>query len=432
MRMGRPMLMESTSLAYARARAWGRLRVQLGGALIFAVMLPLAVLRLFIPDPSLNTLFDQNLIGLTVAVCASVYLLRNITLFPGIRTGYFVLPAVLIAYGIVFSIYLMFRIDYSRAPLLGSMAADLIWLYLAGFMSARARSARFAVVPFGEVNSLIEIPTINWLWLNEPAVEPGRYDALVADFRTDLPDEWEAFLADCALRGVPVFHVKQLRESLTGRVEIEHLSENSFGSLVPFMAYLKLRRMIDFVTAVIAAVLLLPLFLIVSLLIRLESPGPALFRQRRIGYRGEPFMMTKFRTMVTVGGDDDERSAAMTRDRDERITRIGAFLRRTRIDELPQILNILRGEMSWIGPRPEAEPLSRWYESELPFYRYRHIVPPGITGWAQVSQGHVADLEQVAYKLQYDFYYIKNFSPWLDALIVARTVQTMMSGFGWR
>ena len=426
------MLMETTKIAYARASAWGRLRVQLGGAFLFAVILPLVVMRLFIPDPSLSTLFDQNLVGLTVAIVLSVYLLRNITLFPGIRNGYFVLPAVLIAYGIVFAVYLFFRIDYSRAPLLGSMTASLIWLYFAGFMAARSRSARFAVVPLGDVNSLIQVPTINWIWLTEPAAEPGRYDALVADFRHDLPDEWEAFLADCALRGVPVFHVKQLRESLTGRVEIEHLSENSFGSLVPFMAYLKLRRLIDFVTAAVAAILLLPLFLVVALLIRLESRGPALFRQWRMGYRGQPFMMTKFRTMVDGDAGGDERTAAMTRDRDERITRLGAFLRRTRIDELPQILNILKGEMSWIGPRPEAEPLSRWYQSELPFYRYRHIVPPGITGWAQVNQGHVADLEQVGYKLQYDFYYIKHFSPWLDALIVAKTVQTMLSGFGSR
>src|SRR5690606_16681183 len=107
-------------------------------------------------------------------------------------------------------------------------------------------------------------------------------------------------------------------------------------------------------------------------------------------------------------------------------------LRRSRIDELPQIYNILKGEMSWIGPRPEAEVLSQWYEAELPFYRYRHIVPPGITGWAQVNQGHVADLAEVNFKLHYDFYYIKNFSPWLDALIMFKTIQTVLSGFGSR
>ena len=97
---------------------------------------------------------------------------------------------------------------------------------------------------------------------------------------------------------------------------------------------------------------------------------------------------------------------------------------------MPQILNILRGEMTWIGPRPEASTLSEWYEAEIPFYRYRHIVRPGITGWAQVNQGHVAAVEDVLQKLQYDFYYIKYFSPWLDMLIVFKTIRTVLTGFG--
>ena len=122
----------------------------------------------------------------------------------------------------------------------------------------------------------------------------------------------------------------------------------------------------------------------------------------------------------------------MTADNDERITKVGAFLRRTRIDELPQIFNILKWQMSWIGPRPEAQVLSVWYTSELPFYRYRHVVKPGISGWAQVNQGHVADVEEVHRKLQYDFYYIKYFSPWLDLLIVMKTIKTMLTGFGSR
>nr|WP_257214893.1 sugar transferase [Sphingomonas sp. R-74633] len=230
---------------------------------------------------------------------------------------------------------------------------------------------------------------------------------------------------------MPVLHVKQLQESLTGQVEIEHLSENSFGSLIPFVGYLRLRRVIDFLSAVVVGLLLMPFFVIVAILIKLDSPGPVLFRQVRVGYRGERFRVAKFRTMVTRPVED-ARGDAMTKDNDPRITRLGRFMRRTRIDELPQILNILRGEMSWIGPRPEAQQLSTWYESELPFYRYRHIVPPGITGWAQVNQGHVVELNQVMNKLHYDFYYIKNFSPWLDAWIVAKTLHTVVSGFGSR
>ena len=129
---------------------------------------------------------------------------------------------------------------------------------------------------------------------------------------------------------------------------------------------------------------------------------------------------------------EDERLAAMTGDQDDRVTRIGRFLRKTRIDELPQIINILMWQMSWIGPRPEAAILSKWYTNEIPFYRYRHVVKPGISGWAQVNQGHVAEVDEVHRKLQYDFYYIKYFSPWLDVLILFRTIKTMLSGFGAR
>jgi lipopolysaccharide/colanic/teichoic acid biosynthesis glycosyltransferase len=126
------------------------------------------------------------------------------------------------------------------------------------------------------------------------------------------------------------------------------------------------------------------------------------------------------------------RLEAMTSHADDRITRVGKLLRRTRLDELPQLINVLSGHMSIIGPRPEAIPLSQWYEAELPFYVYRHIVRPGITGWAQVNQGHVAELEDVHRKLNYDFYYIKNFSAWLDMVIALRTVSIMLSGLGAR
>jgi lipopolysaccharide/colanic/teichoic acid biosynthesis glycosyltransferase len=128
--------------------------------------------------------------------------------------------------------------------------------------------------------------------------------------------------------------------------------------------------------------------------------------------------------------EDDAREKAVTKDNDPRITRAGRILRKTRIDELPQLFNILMGEMSWIGPRPEAKVLSDWYEQEIPFYRYRHVVRPGITGWAQVCQGHVASIEDVQKKLEYDFYYAKHFSLWLDVLVALKTIGIMVSGRG--
>ena len=194
-----------------------------------------------------------------------------------------------------------------------------------------------------------------------------------------------------------------------------------------------LKHIGDWLAAILALPIVLPILLLCGLAIKLDSPGPMLFRQRRVGYQGRSFIVYKLRTMTVGGcGVSGDRDAAMTKSNDSRVTRIGRFLRKSRLDELPQLINVLKGQMSWIGPRPEAEVLGKWYEQEIPFYRYRHIVRPGITGWAQVNQGHVADVGDVKTKLNYDFYYIKNFSPWLDLLIVVRTLRTMITGYGAR
>jgi lipopolysaccharide/colanic/teichoic acid biosynthesis glycosyltransferase len=255
--------------------------------------------------------------------------------------------------------------------------------------------------------------------------------AIVADFNADLPQEWEAFLAEAAVAGRIVYQVKQLSESLTGRVELEQLSENSFGSLVPARGYFYFKALADFLVALLLLPIALLIMGVIALCISVDSGGPVLFRQRRVGYAGDQITVYKFRTMRGAP-NKDARRAAITSNDDERITRIGRTLRKYRLDELPQIFNIVKGEMSWIGPRPEAQVLSNWYQSEIPFYRYRHVVKPGISGWAQVNQGHVADVEQVHRKLQYDFYYIKYFSPWLDLLILVRTFRTILTGFGSR
>jgi lipopolysaccharide/colanic/teichoic acid biosynthesis glycosyltransferase len=267
---------------------------------------------------------------------------------------------------------------------------------------------------------------------------PDRLDAVAADFRHDHSDAWEARLADFTLAGIPVYHSKDLYESLTGRADLEHLSENNFGALGPLRPLLGMKLVIDWLIAAPAIVALLPLLAIVAVAIRIDSPGAVFFRQVRVGYRGREFRVFKFRTMRAAGESREPQrpdrtpqvDGFITRENDVRITRLGRFLRRTRIDELPQILNILRGEMSWIGPRPEAARLSEWYRSEIPFYRYRHVVRPGITGWAQVNQGHVAEIADIRTKLQYDFYYIRNFSVWLDLLIIMKTVKTVFTGFG--
>lgn len=142
-------------------------------------------------------------------------------------------------------------------------------------------------------------------------------------------------------------------------------------------------------------------------------------------------MVYKFRTMWHAVPDSaDRRAGAIMRDRDPCVTNVGRFLRKYRLDELPQLLNVVRGEMSLIGPRPEALPLAERFEKEVPFYHYRHIIKPGITGWAQVNQDHVSGVSDVTRKLHFDFYYVKHFSFWLDVYITLKTLRLMLRGWG--
>ena len=409
-----------------------RRRFQYGGALAIGAFLPVVLRGTVLPGLPGEAASVNAMIGNLVAITIAFWMRLSIETYPGIRSTYVIFPAALTGHGIVVAAFLLTRLPYDRISLGLGFSAHVLWNYFLYFYAERSIRRRIAVVPFGAVSGLSEIDNVEWLALSRPRLEDtAGCHAIVADFAADLPDDWQAFLADAALAGRIVYQVKQLSESLTGRVELAHLSENSFGSLLPARGYFYLKSLGDVLFALVLLPVALPLMGIVALAIRAEGPGPVLFRQARIGYAGTRITVYKFRTMHAVSVDD-ERRGAMTGKDDDRITRVGAFLRRTRIDELPQIFNILQWQMSWIGPRPEAEVLSIWYTSELPFYRYRHVVKPGISGWAQVNQGHVAEVAEVHYKLHYDFYYIKYVSPWLDLLILFRTVKTMLNGFGAR
>jgi lipopolysaccharide/colanic/teichoic acid biosynthesis glycosyltransferase len=409
-----------------------RRRFQYAGALVLGAMLPVAMRGTILPGLANEPASVNAMIGNLVAITIAFWMRLSIETYPGIRSTYVIFPTALTGHGLVVAFFLLTRLPYDRLSLAMGFTANVLWSYFLYFYAERRIRRRIAIVPFGAVEQLGEIGSVHWLELSRPRLEDAvGCHAIVADFAADLPDEWEAFLADAALAGRIVYQVKQLSESLTGRVELGHLSENSFGSLLPARGYFYLKALGDFLFAVVLLPLALPLMAVVAIAIRAEGPGPVLFRQARVGYAGARITVYKFRTMKPVSVED-ERRAAMTGEDDERITRVGAILRRTRIDEVPQIFNILKWQMSWIGPRPEAEVLSIWYTSELPFYRYRHVVKPGISGWAQVNQGHVAEVADVHYKLHYDFYYIKYFSPWLDLLILFRTVKTVLSGFGAR
>ncbi len=416
-----------------------RARVQIALGAVFAVIIP--ALIIVIKNPVSTTTSAAALYGIKnsalaafFAMLLAVVMFRRVTSFPGIRAFRFVIPTYCGAYGFVMAAILAFRVNYSGLMLLISFVFAVGVAFFSNFYVLRHGVRRFYIVPFGRYEVATRVPNAEWIVMQEPRIPDDPAAIIVADLRFDHEQEWEQMLAHAAVAGHPVYHIKQIRESLSGKVSIEHISENNFGSMLPNLAYRKVKRSVDLVSALTLLPIFAPFLLIVALLIKIDSPGSVLFRQQRMGYRGKPFSIYKFRTMrpEPVGGADNAREAAKTGQDDPRVTRFGRFLRQSRIDELPQILNIIAGDMSWIGPRPEAVALSTWYEEEIPFYFYRHIVRPGITGWAQVNQGHVTDIDAVSTKLGFDFYYIKNFSAWLDVLISLRTVSTMINGFGAR
>ena len=406
---------------------------QLIGAIIVAGILPYLFRLVTFGDGASVLLHTQTLFVVIGSTTLAYWFMRNLIAYPGVEKSSNILMSLSISYGIVAILLIFARVEYSRFMLFSGYIISVGWFYWITINYARKTKFRVGFAPFGNVSGMEDIAFVSWVALPHPAVSIDGIDAVAVDLRADIPDAWERALADFALKGIPVYHIKHLRESITGQVELEYLSENNFGSLSPVSAYMTFKHAIDWVSAVVALVISAPIIIVCCFLVKLGSPGTAFFRQQRIGYQGRLFRVYKLRTMTMgkslVNGD---RNAAMTRDNDHRVTRIGRYLRKYRLDELPQLINIIKGEMSWIGPRPEAEILSKWYETEIPFYRYRHIVRPGITGWAQVNQGHVAEIGDVKTKLNFDFYYIKNFSPWLDILITARTIRTVLTGSGAR
>jgi lipopolysaccharide/colanic/teichoic acid biosynthesis glycosyltransferase len=409
-----------------------RVRYRLAFGTVICVVGPLLALQAYFGTMELSPTQINTAVGSAVSIILGYVGYRRLHVFPGINEGGYIVTSFTVTFAILAYVLMAFRFEYSRLQFIISYSIALLFFTYLHFRIDAGKRLRFGIVPGGMVGRLPDMAQVSWLPLNEAQVAADGLDGIVVDLHHDHSDVWDVRITGFVLQGIPVYHVKQALEQLTGRVEVASLSENTLGSLNPNDVFLKAKTVVDMLAAAWGLILLSPIMLIVGLAIKLDSPGPALFRQERVGFRARTFTVYKFRTMRVqqASGVDDARSAAITLDNDPRITRLGRFLRRSRLDELPQLFNILKGDMSLIGPRPEALALSQWYERELPFYHYRHIIKPGVTGWAQINQGHVADVNEVLEKLHYDFYYVKNFSFWLDILIIIRTAMTMITGRG--
>jgi sugar transferase (PEP-CTERM system associated) len=291
-----------------------------------------------------------------------------------------------------------------------------------GFLDDNPNAPETVVAPYALLGKIQDLPAL---------VEETRPDLIVVaqmNRRGNFPAK---ALIDCRMRGIQVEDWPTFYEKETGKILVADLRPSWLIFSDGFVKTPRteiVKRLVDVGLSLVGLVLALPAMGLVAAAIKLESRGPALFRQPRLGQNGRVFILNKFRSMREDAEKDS--GPVWAQQQDPRVTRVGAFLRKTRLDELPQLFNVLVGDMSFIGPRPERPEFVYELQKQIPFYMERLSVKPGITGWAQVKYRYGASVEDALEKLQYDLYYIKNLSLFLDLVILIATIQVVLFARG--
>jgi sugar transferase (PEP-CTERM system associated) len=259
-------------------------------------------------------------------------------------------------------------------------------------------------------------------------IQPSRIVVGMTERRDKMP---VPDLLELRFAGFAIEEAGSTFEAVCGRISTKELRPSQLiftGELGPRRASLFIQDVLNFLVSIVGAIVTLPVMLLVALAVKLTSRGPILYKQSRVGKNGAIFLVYKFRSMRVDA--EAETGAVWASKDDPRTTPVGKFLRSLRLDELPQFFNVLRGEMSLVGPRPERPEFVKTLSEQIPYYRQRHCVKPGITGWAQINHKYGDTLEDTVTKLEYDFYYIKNISISLDAYIIFHTLKTMLLSRG--
>lgn len=323
--------------------------------------------------------------------------------------------------------------------LIAMMYRRMIW----GYQTRQADRTSYLFLADNGHNSFIESEIVkkfkinheilNWKPSNPLAKIHQSWQAIVVSLPSNY---WNQELTDELMKarfaGAEILNLSQFFEDIEKKVPVDFLSQEWFIFEKGFELFhnplgLRVKRILDLILALILLAITWPIILLFSLLIKIESKGPAFYSQIRTGLNDREFHIFKLRSMVS---DAEKQGAQWAKSNDSRVTRVGKFIRLTRIDELPQLWNVIKGDMSFIGPRPERPEFNIDLEKKIPFYRLRHLVRPGITGWAQVMYAYGASVEDSKQKLQFDLYYIKNFSFVLDMLIIFKTVRVVLFGKG--
>ena len=380
----------------------------------------------------------------TVLWCALPYLVAGHLLYrgaglPSAERGSLLVVTTAVPFLLTPLGFALLQQPYSRGAVLLSYILSTAW-YLLGMWRPRSKGRQHLVcldpgIP-AKLNDLVGPDCVSAAIVLEPwpAIEPTNLadwphlDGVIVDREVPSETRRSQLLSQLKLNHVRLYSIEAVAELVSGR-DVSPAGRDDLWQIDGNPAYDVAKRCIDVVVVLATAPIWLPVSVLVGLAVKLDSPGPALFCQTRVGMNGHSFDVLKLRSMVHDPGGATSRFALRG---DARITRVGRVIRRWRLDELPQLWNVLRGEMSLIGPRPEQAALVQAFAARIPAYSYRHLVRPGLTGWAQVQQGYAGNEEETVIKLSYDLYYVSHYSVALDLLIVYKTVRTILTGFGSR
>lgn len=358
---------------------------------------------------------------------------------PATEGGIWILFCTAAVYGLLLAFFGVTHGLYSRAVLAGAFVGETVWLMIGVQLLVRGRVLRLGVCEpsvlhlLSEARLAIESPVTHAraeLVASNDLAHLASLDGVVIDRYSNKDERLKRLISALKLGGVRIYSADHVHELLTGRLSLQQTEDSFLDDSSGKVLYSLVKRVLDLGGAsVLLLVAGIPM-LVIAAAIRLSTPGPALFRQLRVGVHGRPFRMLKFRTMYVRPDDADVMQPESLDEVQGRVTPLGRWLRKFRFDELPQLLNVLDGTMSLIGPRPEWTATAGAFFDDIAHYPYRHLVRPGITGWAQVNQGHVTALADARIKLEFDLYYVKHLSFALDLVIGIRTVTTVLTGFG--
>ena len=324
-------------------------------------------------------------------------------------------------------ILLIFRLPYSTIFFWMNWITGFIFLLL--FFEVAKQFSVIQIGTFSKTDILDEHNVKQKILLNTDEPASLDIDMIVATHEQMRDEHFVNIFADAAVNKISIVQLDAFIENITGRADLSNPDSIWLMHFELPRHYVVMKRLLDIILALIGITIFMPIMIFLYVIIQMESAGSPIFVQQRVGKGERIFNMYKFRSMVASA---ETTGAKFATKNDKRITKIGYFIRKWRLDELPQFFNVLQGSMSIIGPRPEQQAFVDELSAAIPLYRVRHVIAPGITGWAQVMQGYADDISSTDIKLSYDLFYIKNLSLMLDFMIIFKTFKTIITGFGSR